>query len=93
MKHAAELIIKVRSGKSVEVLRPSDILTVVANALCEAADAAARDSNMGPVKIGRYYISLREGGKVWIEHDAGDGMEFDEIRMKQWLDKLWDEEF
>lgn len=88
MKRAAELIMEARDHRTIEISRPSDILTIVANALCAAAD-----ENPKPMKIGRYNISLRENVKVWLGHENGEGMEFDEATMNKWLDKLWDEEF
>lgn len=39
LKHASELIIKARDdNKNIEIVRPSDILTIIANALYQAAE-------------------------------------------------------
>lgn len=43
--------------------------------------------------IGRYTLSLKDDGMVWLENENEEGMECDKGRLEDMLKKFFDENF
>jgi hypothetical protein len=54
---------------------------------------AMHDMKPGTVRIGDFVLCKQSEGKIWIQHDSGEGGEFSEDSLHASLKKHYDEHF
>lgn len=47
----------------------------------------------GTLKIGEFTLCQQSEGKIWIQHDSGEGGEFSEAPLAEYLKKYYEENF
>jgi hypothetical protein len=41
------------------------------------------------IKIGKFYLSEYHDGKIWLEHESGEGMEVPAEQVLNLIDEYW----